>query len=87
MPAASVRVGKETAAWESWCGAAAYGALAAALGGGLQPLALRSARLRAALGLPAPPPADLAPALGARLNKLQRVRTPRVPSAGILYLY
>ncbi|CAB3242866.1 unnamed protein product [Arctia plantaginis] len=71
VPAASVRVGSETAAWESWCGAAAYGALAAALGGALQPLALRSARLRAALALADAPPADLLQRTH-KLNKLQR---------------
>ncbi|CAH0626851.1 unnamed protein product [Chrysodeixis includens] len=69
-PCVSVRVGAETAAWESWCGGAAYGALAAALGGALQVLAPRDLRLRAALALADPLPAHHGPQ--AKLNKLQR---------------
>ncbi|XP_047020068.1 interferon-related developmental regulator 2 isoform X1 [Helicoverpa zea] len=69
VTAMSVRVGSETARWESWGGGAAYAALAAALGGALQALAPRCSRLRAALALA---PAPLAAAPARKPNKLQR---------------
>lgn len=75
----SVRVGTETAAWSSWAGGAAYGALAAALGGALQALAPRCLRLRAALQLSDVLPVDTGPQQ--KLNKLQRVSySPATPA-------
>ncbi|KAJ0179676.1 hypothetical protein K1T71_004267 [Dendrolimus kikuchii] len=70
VPSLRVRVGAEAVWCESWARAGAYGALAAALGAGLQALAPHSAPLRAALGLgaAAPPP----PAPRRRADKLQR---------------
>ncbi|XP_072940961.1 interferon-related developmental regulator 1 [Epargyreus clarus] len=69
VPALRVRVGAEAVECGSWVSRAAYGALAAALGAGLQPLAAHCPALRAALALPDAPPLA-APAT--KLNKLQR---------------
>ncbi|CAG4976822.1 unnamed protein product [Colias eurytheme] len=68
VPELRVRIGSECVTCGSWAARGAYGALAGALGAGLQPLAPHCAALRAALRLPDPLP-GLPPA---RANKLQR---------------
>ncbi|XP_049866421.1 interferon-related developmental regulator 2-like [Pectinophora gossypiella] len=69
VPSLTIRVGSESVSCPSWGSRLAYGALAAALGAGLQTLAPHSAALRAALGLADVLPLDV-PAV--KLNKLQR---------------
>ncbi|XP_068630266.1 interferon-related developmental regulator 1 [Battus philenor] len=69
VPELSVRVGGEAVRCETWAARAAYGALAAALGGGLSTLAPHCAPLRHALALPEQAPLH---APQRRLDKLQR---------------
>ncbi|KAI8429278.1 hypothetical protein MSG28_007779 [Choristoneura fumiferana] len=69
VPSLRVRVGTESVECGTWWSRAAYGALAATLGAGLQALAPHCAALRAALGL-ADVPAPQLP--GKKLNKLHR---------------
>ncbi|XP_060801177.1 interferon-related developmental regulator 2 [Amyelois transitella] len=71
VPSVRIRVGAESVICDTWRAHAAYGALAAALGGGgLAAAAGHCGALRAALGLREPPARLQLPA--ARLNKLQR---------------
>ncbi|XP_061709869.1 interferon-related developmental regulator 2 isoform X2 [Cydia pomonella] len=69
VPALAVRVGAERVQCGTWWARAAYGALAATLGAGLQALAPHSAALRRALGLP---DAVATPLPKQKLNKLHR---------------
>ncbi|XP_063532617.1 interferon-related developmental regulator 2 [Cydia strobilella] len=69
VPALSVRVGTEKVECGTWWARAAYGALAATLGAGLQALAPHSSALRHALGLP---DTCATPLPKKKLNKLHR---------------